>query len=293
MIKIILIAFALLQTLFFVLDWTYLKLHPQRHNFDRRSVFFLILTWSLFFAIQNLGTLLLPGFDSMKSHFFSFLGIEAGGEESWTWTCSLFFIWSFHVVAFWDFATHRWALHSRYLWIFHEYHHLPKIIFNGMPGISARPYVFMTTFLTFLGSYVFIVFPMKMLLQPEEQRAFLNIGLPGLALLLTLILSIGHSIFLRQFWFVHTFLKWIGMATPQEHILHHSAQLRCNYGNFSTIWDRVFNSYVNPRTVDFENEKLGLEYDQDFLGTLCGGRWKLPKSIRQKYNVGASIWVES
>lgn len=292
MIKTILYAFFILQTLFFVLDWTYLKRNPQRHGLDRKSVFFLVLTWILFFALQNLGTLLLPGFDSMKTHFFTRLGISADGESQWTLACTLFFVWSFHVVSFWDFATHRWVLHSRYFWIFHEYHHLPKIIFNGMPGISARPYVFVTTFLTFVGSYLFIMIPMPFVLRPVEQRAFLELGLPGLALLLTLILSIGHSIVLRRLWSVHYFLKWISIATPQEHILHHSSVLRCNYGNFSTIWDRIFKSYVHPRTVDFENEKLGLDYDQDFLGTLCGGRWKLSKNFRKKFNLGASVWVK-
>ena len=75
------------------------------------------------------------------------------------------------------------------------------------------------------------------------------------------------------------------ITTPQEHILHHSSWLQCNYGNFSTLWDRLLGTYVAPEDVPVEDILPGLDYDQDFLGTLTFGRCKLPARWRERFEL--------
>jgi sterol desaturase/sphingolipid hydroxylase (fatty acid hydroxylase superfamily) len=71
---------------------------------------------------------------------------------------------------------------------------------------------------------------------------------------------------------------------PREHLLHHAARIQGNYGNFTTVWDRAFGTYVSP--PERSEVAIGLDYDQDFLGALTAGRFKLPRSLRARYQVG-------
>jgi hypothetical protein len=77
------------------------------------------------------------------------------------------------------------------------------------------------------------------------------------------------------------------LTTPQEHVLHHAASLHGNYGNFTTLWDRVFGTYLAPTPAGAPPIALGLGYDQDFLGTLTLGRVKIPSPVRERYRLGA------
>ncbi|HWU43586.1 MAG TPA: sterol desaturase family protein, partial [Bdellovibrio sp.] len=294
MIKAIIYSFFLAQILFTLLDLAVLyrqkKLNSHFKISDhKQTLFFIAGVWVVYFILQNVGVAILPGFNSLRDHLFHWLGISSEGETLWSWKVTLMFLWSFHVVGFWDFVTHRWVLHRKQFWIFHEYHHLPRMVFNGMPGISVRPFVFFTTLLTYVSGIIFLLIPLKFILSPEEARGFIEWGIPLLVFSLTLVLSVGHSLFLRKFWGVHSFLKYLLIATPQEHVLHHSIKLRCNYGNFSTVWDRLFHSYVDPRTVDIYSEPLGLDYDQDYLGTLCLGKIKLSKETRQRFRLEDTV----
>jgi hypothetical protein len=80
-------------------------------------------------------------------------------------------------------------------------------------------------------------------------------------------------------------MRALRLTTPQEHLVHHSADLEGNYGNFTTLWDRAFGTYLDPTLGDNQNHPLGLPYDQDFLGTLTFGRYKLPEPVRQRFQV--------
>ncbi len=68
------------------------------------------------------------------------------------------------------------------------------------------------------------------------------------------------------------------LLSPGGNVLHHAAALKGNYGNFTALWDRVFATYVSPRQVG--EVPLGLDYDQDFLGAVTAGRFKLSRATR-------------
>lgn len=290
MIKSIVLSFFITQVIFTVLDLAVLyRQKKTTGSFEwadyKESVLFIFGIWLVYLLVQTAGAGLLPGVNTFKDHFFQWLQIPGEGDSRWTWKVTLMLLWSFHVIGFFDFATHRWILHKKYFWFFHEYHHLPKMVFNGMPGISVRPYAFLATLLTYVGSVYFIFLPLKYFLVPDEVRAFLEMALPVLIFILALVLAVGHSLWLRQMNSVHSLLQVLLVATPHEHVLHHSNKLRCNYGNFVTIWDRLFGSYVDPMKMDFENEPLGLSYDQDHLGALCRGRLKFSRKHRERFRM--------
>ena len=79
-------------------------------------------------------------------------------------------------------------------------------------------------------------------------------------------------------------LAWL--TTPQEHVLHHARDLHGNFGNVTTLWDRLAGTYIDPLTVDGNQVLLGLPYDQDFLGAITGGHWKISSRIRDRFEVG-------
>ena len=101
---------------------------------------------------------------------------------------------------------------------------------------------------------------------------------------IAIVQTASHSMFLRRFWWVHQTMRLIGMTTPQEHLLHHTWEMGRNYGNFTTIWDRLFLTYAAPHRWELP-QPLGLPYDQDFLGTLTLGLVKLPRSLRARFQL--------
>jgi sterol desaturase/sphingolipid hydroxylase (fatty acid hydroxylase superfamily) len=229
--------------------------------------------------------LMLPSFDRMAESLSGFAGVDLRQSYGASFLVAFGVLalntWAFFWVSFFDYVTHRFVLHHFFGWRFHEYHHLPRMIFNGMPGISVRPFVLVATGLTYLCLVPVMVLTLKYATRPEISVAFLN-TLPITISLLTLVLSVGHSLFLRQFPVVHTFLRRIGVATPQEHLLHHSSERHCNYGNFSTLWDRLFGTYVDPLSVDIEKEPLGVPYSADFLSTVTFRLVHLPVKYSRK-----------
>jgi sterol desaturase/sphingolipid hydroxylase (fatty acid hydroxylase superfamily) len=257
--------------------WTY-----ERHTLET-IVFF----WLLYFALQVIGVALIPTMDQMTTNLHSWLNLSPSHLEvspSVFFELTLLHVWTYLVVSFWDYVTHRWILHHPWFWIFHEYHHLPKQVFNGMPGISVRPYVFVTTALTYLGVLFFLWLPLRWMVTPDVASLFIQ-SLPIQSLILTLVLSLVHSHWLRTFPAIHRVLKRLGITTPHEHTLHHSERLIGNYGNFSCIWDHLFKSYIDPTHYNLEQEPLGLSYDQDFLGALCRGTIKMPGGWRSKSQI--------
>jgi hypothetical protein len=71
---------------------------------------------------------------------------------------------------------------------------------------------------------------------------------------------------------------------PREHLVHHCATIHGNYGNFTSLWDRLCGTYVSPSETT--EMPLGLAYDQDFLGAITAGRIKLSQALRSRYQVG-------
>ena len=100
-----------------------------------------------------------------------------------------------------------------------------------------------------------------------------------------LVQTASHSCFLRRQWWLHRCMGWFLLTTPQEHVLHHAVDSDCNYGTFTSCWDRLFGTYADPTDIDLESLSVGLSYDQDFLGTLTFGRWKLSPAIRKRFEV--------
>lgn len=187
----------------------------------------------------------------------------------------------FYVGGLWDYLLHRFVSHSRWLWFTHEYHHLPSQVFVLMPGMAARPFAVVSTapvaaatVLSAYGLAAFLGMTLDLLV------------LQVLLLLQTTVLTASHSCCLRRWWQVHRVLKCFAIATPHEHILHHTTDLHGNYGNFTTLWDRLFGTYLDPARAENQSHALGLPYDQDFLGVLTLGKVKLPERIRKRFDIG-------
>lgn len=251
------------------------------------SIEMLFFFWVLYFILQVSGVTLIPSIDQVTLDFHRWLGLPFFGFPlSFKEGVVLVLLhgWTYLAVSFWDYVTHRWVLHHPWFWLFHEYHHLPKVVFNGMPGISVRPFVFVTTSLTYLGVLPCLWIPLQWLVSERNASLFLQ-TLPMHSLILTIVLSAVHSPWLRTFRQFNRWLQKIGMTTPLEHTLHHSCRLDGNYGNFSCVWDHLFGTYIDPQNVSPEHEPLGLSYDQDFLGVLCRGMVKMPKKWRDKSQI--------
>jgi sterol desaturase/sphingolipid hydroxylase (fatty acid hydroxylase superfamily) len=192
------------------------------------------------------------------------------------------FIVAFSVGTLFDYLVHRFLLHGP-LWRLHENHHLPSVVSNVMPGIAARPFVIVPNFLINAGSCAAIFGVVEFLGRPQLIATFIHL-LPALLLTFSFVACASHSNFLRRFDCVETVFRSVLLIGPREHLLHHAATIKGNYGNFTTVWDRAFGTYVAPPEAG--KIVLGLDYDQDFLGAITAGRFKLPRALRSRYQVG-------
>ena len=61
--------------------------------------------------------------------------------------------------------------------------------------------------------------------------------------------------------------------------------LQGNYGNFTSCWDRVFGTYLDPETIPLSQYRPGLDYDQDYLGTLTFGKLKFSARMRHYFQM--------
>ena len=250
------------------------------------TVLFLGLVIIVYGAIQFGGLALAPQIDQLLS--------DVGGWVSrWLkrpllerpisgfWLVSITGL-LFYLSGLWDYLIHRFFSHSRRFWFTHEYHHLPSEVFVAMPGLSVRPFAvisaFPATLATVISAYALLVaFGLPMWdLQPLKLLLLFHLTL----------LAASHSSFLRRFWLLHHVMKWLALTTPQEHVLHHTVDLRGNYGNFTILWDRLFGTYLDPTLSENQGHALGLPYDQDFLGAITLGKLKLPKRLRERFQIG-------
>ena len=282
----LLLGFLVLQTALLVLDLRESRRESskRREPIRRSAMVFLALILLLYFCLQLGGSRVLPGpdriLDSVRQISLNWSGQDAATELS-TITGLLAGVVLFYVAGFWDYLVHRVFSHSRLFWVTHEYHHLPRQVTVWMPGIFARPFAFVPTAMTTFATTVTFYAVLSLLRLPLwDLRPLLPV-----ALMIALILTASHSAFLRRFAIVHRVMRCFFLTTPQEHLLHHRVDSRCNYGNFTTLWDRLLGTYENPEHADIHSLQLGLSYDQDFLGAVTLGRLRLTDQQRKKFQV--------
>src|SRR6266700_4023192 len=197
------------------------------------------------------------------------------------WMLPVFAV-AFSIGTLFDYLVHRFLLHGP-LWRLHENHHLPSVVSNVMPGIAARPFVIVPNFLINAGSCAAIFGVVGLIGRPQLIATFIQV-MPMLLLTFSFVACASHSNFLRRFDWVETVFRSLLLIGPREHLLHHAATIKGHYGNFTTLWDRAFGTHLVPSEAG--EIALGLDYDQDFLGAITAGRFKLPPALRSRYQVG-------
>lgn len=231
-------------------------------------------------AIQLTLAFALPNIGKLTEFTLRFASVQTVAPQL-RWIIPVF-IAAFAIGSLFDYLVHRFLLHGP-LWRLHENHHLPSVVSNVMPGIAARPFVIVPNFLINAGSCAAIFALVYIIGRPQLIATFIYL-VPGLLLAFTFVACASHSNFLRRFDWVETAFGSVLLIGPREHLLHHAAGVRGNYGNFTTVWDRAFGTYVPP--LKGGEPVLGLDYDQDFLGAITAGRFKLPPSLRSRYQLG-------
>ena len=76
-------------------------------------------------------------------------------------------------------------------------------------------------------------------------------------------------------------------------MLHHTVDLAGNYGNFTTVWDRLFVTYLDPMLPEHQGHRYGLAYDRDFIGSVTAGTVQIPAVWRERFQVGRYCNVEA
>lgn len=162
-------------------------------------------------------------------------------EASW-WLVIPAYIVLADLGAYW---AHR-ALHTRWLWPTHAWHHSPKFLYwlSGLRGSPVHMLVLLAPY-----TLAFVVFPLPdaaiisgaMLVLNASNQHYIhsNLKLP----------------FARQ-------LEWL-FVTPRFHFVHHSTTPRVansNYGFVFSVWDRMFGTLTDPATVP-PDDPLGLGYE--------------------------------
>ena len=249
------------------------------------SGLFLLAVLVVYLAIQFAGVALVPGVAALLESARALSGApdySTPASPPASWQSVVIGIAAFYFLGLLDYLFHRFASHSRPLWFSHENHHLPRDIFVFMPGIAARPFVVVAAF----PAVAVLVASLHVVLTALGVHGFDIVSLMLLLAIAQLFIATAtHSAFLRRHWLVHRVLKPFGVTTPQEHWFHHVQELSVNYGNFTTVWDRVFGTYLDPTETDASRFHAGLDYDQDFLGTLTFGKLKLGRRIRERFQL--------
>jgi sterol desaturase/sphingolipid hydroxylase (fatty acid hydroxylase superfamily) len=253
------------------------------------SFVFLLGVIALFMGIQVAGFALVPRVDALIDRARALVGSALPSSSAPHGVALLFLAAAiFHVQGFVDYAWHRWFSHHRLFWFTHESHHLPSEIFVGMPGLGVRPFAVLT------------VVPVVACTAVITYAALWLLGLPlwswtifqGPLLLSSTLLVTSHSSFMRRGWLAHRVLAPLRLTTPQEHALHHAVNLQGNYGNFTTLYDRLLGTYLDPRLAEHRDPRFGLAYDRDFLGAISAGALRIPAPWRRRFQVGRYCNIE-
>ena len=238
----------------------------------------------VFLAIELAGNWLAPGplqiLAATRSAATRWLGAAEAERPSAT-VSAVLGVALFYLAGFYDYVLHRWFSHSRWFWYTHEYHHLPRFVSVLAPGILGKPFAFIPGTLATMATAGTLYAGLALCKMPAWDLGHL---IPVLLIIL-IVLTASHSSFLRRFSIVHSLMRLPFLTSPQDHLLHHAAHLQGNFGNFTTLWDRILGTYLDPRRLSDEEVALGLPYDQDFLGTLTLGRVKLSPGARERFEI--------
>jgi sterol desaturase/sphingolipid hydroxylase (fatty acid hydroxylase superfamily) len=289
--KLFLILIISTQAIFIALDFVnaYFEkkkdVKTEKKSLKPLSLFFLIGVIIVYALIQFGGLALIPKTEVLIQWFKEFIpSIQIFNFENTPpplgWL--LLGVFTFYISGFWDYVIHRFLSHSRTLFFTHEYHHLPNRLFLALPGLSVRPFVVIAVLPATLGTVFSIIAVLKIL---NLENVSLMPMVYVIILIQSVILAITHSEFFMSQWWMYRWFKFLAITSPQEHEMHHTVDLRGNYGNFTMLYDKLFGTYVDPAKPENQNHALGLSYDQDFLGALTAGKLKLSKKIRQKYQI--------
>ena len=257
----------------------------ERHGGEplrRASLFFLLGIIAVFLAIQVAGFSLVPRVDALVDRMRSIVApgaLPTSAPSGWQFVVIVIAL--FYVGGFVDYAWHRWFSHNRLFWFTHESHHLPSEIFVAMPGLGVRPFAVLTVvpLVAFTAALTYAV--LRIAGQPMWSWTIFQFPL----LAASTLLVTSHSSFMRRGWLAHRLMSPLLLTSPQEHVLHHTVDLQGNYGNFTTLWDRLFGTYLDPRLPEYQGHRFGLAYDRDFLGTITAGAVELPASWRKRFQV--------
>ncbi len=254
--------------------------------FWSRSMLFLLFTLVVYATLHYGGLALVPnGQDLLNSLQRDVNPLVTTSEQAVSMSLAtkvVLGVVAFYFVGLCDYLVHRYVSHSRPMWFTHENHHLPTDVSAFMPGVAVRPFA-VVVYLPSTAATVYavhLVFGLSGFAFADVMPLLYTIALVQIA-----ILGISHSAFLRHRWWVHKLLKPFGITTPQEHWLHHTSDLECNYGNSATLWDRVFGTYVDPEKIVAGEHRAGLDYDQDFLGAITAGKLKLSDRLRDYFKL--------
>lgn len=281
------------QALFLVLDLA--DRHATRgaryqgERLRASSFAFLLVVIGAFLAIQVAGFALVPRVDGLVDWVRGHVGTESAPVPPPNgWRLALVGAGLFYLAGFVDYAWHRWFSHHRWFWFTHESHHLPTQVFVGMPGLGVRPFAVLTVVPLVAFTAALTYGALRLAGRPMWDWTVFQLPL----LLSSTLLVTSHSSFMRRGWWAHRILRLLTLTTPHEHVLHHTTDLQGNYGNFTTIWDRVFGTYLDPRLPAHQNKRYGLAYDQDFLGAVTAGAVKLPRSWRRRFQLDRYLNIE-
>lgn len=287
-VKVFIALFVFVQVLFMCLDawdlWATKKSAGQdRVLLESRPVIVLVaVSCALYFALQLLLSSLMPSLTALISKATAITGtaLQTGRTVSIGWL-AVVLLATYLLTTLFDYLVHRFLLHG-FLWRLHENHHLPTVVSNLMPGIAARPFVAIPNLVINFCSGLAVLWLLRLSGRPELMAAP-PLVVPVLIAWFAFIACASHSSFLRRYKLVDRVFQALLIITPREHVLHHAADLKGNYGNFTPIWDKLLGTYIDPGKI--QELTLGLDYDQDFLGAVTAGRLKLPKRMRERYQV--------
>ena len=244
-------------------------------------------------ALQFGGLALVPNFEKLV------VISQTQVQHLFDWTVkspssSGLFMFALGIAAFYfaglcDYLFHRFVSHSRPAWFTHEYHHLTTDVSVYMPGLCVRPFLVVSVF----PVSVVTIFAVQLTLAMSGHAGQDLMPMVYSAVLAqTAIGSMSHSACLRRWWGLHRVLKRFGILSPQEHWLHHTSDLKGNFGNFIVLWDRVFGTYLDPEVISAEQHRAGLPYDQDFLGVLTLGKIKFSQPTRRLFQLEQFCYLE-
>jgi sterol desaturase/sphingolipid hydroxylase (fatty acid hydroxylase superfamily) len=150
-------------------------------------------------------------------------------------------------------AMHGFSGPGKLLWLTHRWHHAPPTLtaLGGYRGSFLQRVLFGVCFLS--------------------AAVFFNLHEP-LGLTALAVINIVHELIIHANSNIDLGPLRAFIATPRWHRIHHASEARLQLSNFGmhfTIWDRMFGTYTDPRSVpsDFA---LGLSDKRDPVRTFIG-----------------------